>query len=89
MDDGIDENKNRSFPRRKGSLSEAHRRQICRLGRFIIDVEKEAFNIYTPNKDVSLLVETLNSIRKLRIQSQKLLIWQDNGEQSGRELFRS
>jgi hypothetical protein len=48
--------------------------QYCRLERFIIDVKKNAIIIYTPDQDVDLLVDTLDSLRKPGGRSAKAVV---------------
>ena len=48
--------------------------QYCRLERFIIDVKKNAIIIYTPDQDVDLLVETLDSLRQPGGRSAKAIV---------------
>ncbi|MFL7871433.1 MAG: hypothetical protein AB8I58_21575 [Anaerolineales bacterium] len=48
--------------------------QYCRLERFIIDVKKNAIIIYTPDQDVDLLVDTLDSFRKPGGRSAKAVV---------------
>ena len=46
----------------------------CRLERFIIDVKKNSIIIYTPDQDVDLLVETLDTLRKPGGRSAKAVV---------------
>ena len=46
------------------AIVKAGMQQYCRLERFIIDVKKNAIIIYTPDQDVDLLVDTLDSLRR-------------------------
>ena len=48
--------------------------QYCRLERFIINVKKNAIIIYTPDQDVDLLVETLDTLRKPGGRSAKAVV---------------
>ena len=40
--------------------------QYCRLQHFIVDARKNAVIIYTPDQDVDMLVDTLDSLRSTR-----------------------
>ena len=48
--------------------------EYCRLERFIIDVKKNAIIIYTPDQDVDLLVDTLDSLRQPGGRSAKAVV---------------
>jgi hypothetical protein len=48
--------------------------QYCRLERFIIDVKKNTIIIYTPDQNVDLLVDTLDSLQSTRRTNAKAVV---------------
>ena len=48
--------------------------QYCRLERFIIDVKKNTIIIYTPDQNVDLLVDTLDSLQSTRRTNAKAIV---------------